>query len=187
MFLARKWYGGDWWFVLISALLLLFVITVGIFPSWFAPHDPREEVGPSLLAPGEPPSPFVLIAPLDSGINELRDVADRENNLGYIVGTPANQALREALAVIIEEDDVRYQPRPRRFETFEEGFDALVAGEVDAFIATPDEMETYADQVPADRCSWPVAGGMSVAGSSWGPTRLARISSAASSGVRESP
>ncbi|HEX2980917.1 MAG TPA: hypothetical protein VHO48_11680, partial [Anaerolineaceae bacterium] len=51
MFLARKWYGGDWWFVVVSAILLLFVIIVGIFPQWFAPYDPRAEVGPSLLAP----------------------------------------------------------------------------------------------------------------------------------------
>ena len=40
--LARKWYKGDWWFVLISGIMLLFIITVGIFPQWFPPHDPRE-------------------------------------------------------------------------------------------------------------------------------------------------
>ena len=50
IFLARKWYGGDWWFVAISAVLLIFIIIIGIFPSWFAPYDPRAEVGPSLLA-----------------------------------------------------------------------------------------------------------------------------------------
>ena len=26
IFLARKWYKGDWWFVLISAILLLFFL-----------------------------------------------------------------------------------------------------------------------------------------------------------------
>ena len=25
MLMARKWYGGDWWFVVISAILLLFI------------------------------------------------------------------------------------------------------------------------------------------------------------------
>ncbi len=148
MFLARKWYGGDWWFVVISALLLLFVIIVGIFPSWFAPYDPREEVGPSLLAPGQPPSAYSLVALADADITELRDVASRENNIGYVVGTPANQALRDAVSIITEEDDIRYQPRPRRFETFEEGFDALAAGDIDAFVTTPDVFEEYADQYP---------------------------------------
>lgn len=147
--MARKWYGGDWWFVVISAALLIFVIIVGIFPQWFAPHDPRAEVGPSLLAPGEPPSGYVLITITESGITRLRDVANRENNIGYQVGTPANQALREALDIITEEDDIRYQPRPRRYETIEEGFEDLSAGNIDAFIATPGEFNAVADQFPS--------------------------------------
>ena len=64
--MARKWYGGDWWFVVISAIMLLFFIIVGIFPQWFAPYDPRAEVGPSLLAPGETPKGYVLIVPAGS-------------------------------------------------------------------------------------------------------------------------
>lgn len=147
--MARKWYGGDWWFVVISAALLIFVIIVGIFPQWFAPHDPRAEVGPSLLAPGEPPSGYVLITITESGISRLRDVAMRENNIGYQIGTPANQALREALDIITTEDDIRYQPRPRRYETLTEGLEDLAAGNIDAFVATPDEFNTVADQFPS--------------------------------------
>jgi peptide/nickel transport system permease protein len=146
--LARKWYGGDWWFVVISAALLIFVIIVGVFPDWFAPYDPRQEIGPSLLAPGEPPSGYSLVAIVDSGIERLRDVASSENNIGYVVGTPANQALREALDIITEEDGVHYQPRPRRFETLEEGLDALAAGEIDAVVATPAEFGALADRYP---------------------------------------
>jgi peptide/nickel transport system permease protein len=144
--LARKWYGGDWWFVVISAALLLFVIIVGVFPAWFAPYDPRQEVGPSLLAPGEPPSGYALVAPIDAGIESLRDVADSSNDIGYVVGTPANQALREALDILIEEDGVRYQPRPSRYETLEAGLEALVTGELDAIVTTPAEFETLAGQ-----------------------------------------
>ncbi|NBD35607.1 MAG: hypothetical protein GVY30_06370, partial [Chloroflexi bacterium] len=68
LLIARKWYGGDWWFVLLSAILLLFIIIVGIFPQWFAPYDPRAEVGPSLLAPGQPPSEYVLVAPIAANV-----------------------------------------------------------------------------------------------------------------------
>ncbi len=151
IFLARRWYGGDWWFVAISSVLLLFVIIVGVFPQWFAPHDPRAEVGPSLLAPGEPPSAYVLAAPVGSDITSLRDVGDREHNLGFVVGSPASQALREALDEITEADraqglDVRYQPRPRRYETLKEGLDALAAGELDGFVVEPDLLnEVIAD------------------------------------------
>jgi peptide/nickel transport system permease protein len=149
MLLARKWYGGDWWFVVISAALLIFVIIVGIFPSWFAPYDPRAEVGPSLLAPGEPPAGYVLIAPIEADISDLRDVGDKSNRIGYQVGTPASQALREALETITEEDDVRYQPRPQRYETMEEGLDDLIAGNIDAFVATNTEFAEYEAQYPS--------------------------------------
>ena len=145
-FMSRKWFGGDWWFVVISALLLIFVIIVGIFPNWFAPHDPRAEVGPSLLAPGEPPSGYVLIAVTASKVERFRDVATKENNIGYVVGTPANQAFRDTLETISEEDDVRYQPRPRRYETLEEGLSDLSSGNIDAFVATAPEFNAVADQ-----------------------------------------
>jgi peptide/nickel transport system permease protein len=150
MLMARKWYGGDWWFVVISALLLLFVISVGVFPQWFAPHDPRVEVGPSLLAPGELPSAYVLVAPVGSGVTTLRQVASSSNYLGYQVATPSSQALRDALDELNEtaEEGVRYQPRPKRYETLEEGLDALQAGEVDAFIASPQELEGIFDTFP---------------------------------------
>lgn len=151
LLLARKWYGGDWWFVLISGILLLFIIIVGIFPQWFAPYDPRAEVGPSLLAPGESPSEYVLVARVESAVTDLRDVAGRDQNVGYVVGTPAAQALREALDELNAETEgvARYNPRPRRFSSLAEALDALAAGELDAVVATPlnidPVVEDYAD------------------------------------------
>ncbi|MFN2113202.1 MAG: ABC transporter permease subunit [Anaerolineales bacterium] len=153
MFLARKWYGGDWWFVVFSALLLIFVIIVGIFPQWFAPYDPRAEVGPSLLSPGEPPAEYILLVPQGSGITTLREIGGRENQIGYLIGTPASQALREAITELTEIDqaaglDVRYQPRPIRFETLEDGMAALVAGEIDGFVLAYATMEAMINDYP---------------------------------------
>jgi peptide/nickel transport system permease protein len=153
MLLARKWYGGDWWFVVVSAILLLFVIILGIFPQWFAPYDPRAEVGPSLLAPGAPPAGYLLVVQKATQIESLREIGTRENNVGFVVGSPASQALRERLDQLTEEDraagmDVRYQPRPRRFETIEEGLAALEAGELDGFVASPGELGDLLDQFP---------------------------------------
>jgi peptide/nickel transport system permease protein len=146
LLLARKWYGGDWWFVVVSAILLLFVITVGVFPQWFAPYDPRAEVGPALLSPGEPPSAHVLVVRKDAGVESLRDIGSQENFIGFVVGSPASQALREAIQEITDIDraagmDVRYQPRPQRYENIAEGLAALAAGEIDGFVASPAELE----------------------------------------------
>ncbi len=150
MLLARRWYGGDWWFVVVSAVLLLFIITVGLFPAWFAPYDPRAEVGPSLLYPGQPPSEYVLVTSIGAGVRSLRDVADRKSRIGYVFGTAASQALREGLdqinaAAEAEGLDVRYQPRPARFETLDLALDDLSAGEIDAVVASPSELEGVLD------------------------------------------
>ncbi len=153
LLIARKWYGGDWWFVAISAVLLIFIIIVGVVPQWFAPYDPREEVGPSLLAPGEPPSEYVLVTPADAEVSGLRDVGTRDHSVGYVLGTSAAQALREVLAEITEADqaqgiDVRYQPRPSRFETLDEALTALSDGEVNAIVASPEKLDDVLDTYP---------------------------------------
>jgi peptide/nickel transport system permease protein len=147
MLMARKWYGGDWWFVVISAAILLFILLVGIFPQWFAPYDPRAEVGPSLLAPGEPASAYVLVVKTDSGVTELSQIAGTDNNIGYVVASNASQALREALDALNAEapEGVRYQPRPRRYDTVEEGLAELDAGAIDGFVASPTELEGLID------------------------------------------
>jgi peptide/nickel transport system permease protein len=150
LFIARKWYGGDWWFVAISGVLLAFIILVGIFPQWFAPHDPREEVGPSLLAPGQVPSEYILVSLAEKGEISLIDIADQTNSIGFIIGSPASQALREVLTELNDKapEGVRYQPRQRRYETMEEGLDALEAGEIDGFVIAPDVLGEALDGYP---------------------------------------
>lgn len=150
---ARKWYGGDWWFVVISSLLLTFVIIVGIFPQWFAPYDPRAEVGPSLLAPGQRPLGYVLLTRESSGVDRLREIASNKNNIGFLVGTPASQALRDAVAELnadarAEGQPAGFNPRPRRYETVDEGLSALRDEEIDAFVLNQLEAEQILPNYP---------------------------------------
>jgi peptide/nickel transport system permease protein len=152
-FLARKWYGGDWWFVVISAILLLFVIIVGVFPQWFAPHNPRAEVGPSLLAPGETPNEYALVVESGKGIQSLADIGATSNSIGFLVGSSASQALRDSLSNLNESEEatsagIRYQPRPKRYQTQEEGLQALTNGEIDGFIDTPTDLDSVLASYP---------------------------------------
>jgi len=151
LFIARKWYGGDWWFVAISGVLLTFVILVGVFPQWFAPHDPKAEVGPSLLAPGQASSEYILVAQTERGEIDLVDIADKSNNIGFIIGSPASQALREALKDLNDAapEGVRYQPRQRRYETLEEALTALNDGTIDGFVVSPAELGDALNAYPS--------------------------------------
>jgi len=151
LFIARKWYGGDWWFVAISGVLLTFVILVGVFPQWFAPHDPKAEVGPSLLAPGQASSEYILVAQTERGEIDLVDIADKSNNIGFIIGSPASQALREALKDLNDAapEGVRYQPRQCRYETLEEALTALNDGTVDGFVVSPAELGDALNAYPS--------------------------------------
>jgi hypothetical protein len=75
LLMGRKWYGADWWFVAISGVMVLGFIIVAIFPQWFAPYSPEKLVGPRFLAPNEEAALSVLIVPVDSTVNELKDLA----------------------------------------------------------------------------------------------------------------
>lgn len=138
--LARKWYGGDWWFVLISAIILLFFVLVGVFPQWFAPYDPRAEVGPSLLAPGEPPAGFLLVTRTDSGITALNQISTNDKNVGFLIGSPASQALREGVATINKAAGTNGTPRPHRYDLLADGIKELNDKKIDAIVASKEEL-----------------------------------------------
>lgn len=139
---------------MISAILLLFVIIVGVFPQWFAPYDPRAEVGPSLLAPGQPPAGYLLITQASSPITSLKEVAGKTNNIGVVVASNSSQALRESLDALNQQAQAagtneRYQPRSRRFNNLDEALAALQEGTVDAVVASPSELGDRLQNNPA--------------------------------------
>lgn len=150
---TRKWYGMDWWLVAISLGALLVFVFLAVFPQVVAPYDPRAEVGPSLLAPGEQPQGYLLVARADQDVTSLRDVGTRNDKIGFVVGTAASHALRDAseeLTTIDREagQDVRYTPRPQRFDTLAEALDALNAGEIQGVAETSDELDALLGEYP---------------------------------------
>src|SRR5690554_2040023 len=91
---ARRWYGADWWFVVLSSLLLIFIFSMAFFPGFYAPFDPRAEVGPGLLAPGEMPPTFVLLSQ-GGTMQTLDDLAGVGVRVGVVAGSTSSTVLRE--------------------------------------------------------------------------------------------
>ena len=73
--ISRRWYGPDWWFVAVSAVMVVGFITLAIIPQVFAPYPYDELVGPRFLAPGERPDLPVLVVPQGTTYNQLSDLA----------------------------------------------------------------------------------------------------------------
>jgi peptide/nickel transport system permease protein len=156
LFLSRKWYGGDWWFILISGIFLTFVILVGLFPRFFAPYNPLEEVGPSFLPPGTPAPGFELIVIDSNGIKSVEDITSPDaakqgkNKIGYLVASQSSRAIREAVDKLNLEVSIDnfYQYRPKRYESIEEGFKDLVAGKIYGFVASQEEYQDFIIKFP---------------------------------------
>jgi len=70
---ARRWYGADWWFVTVSALLVLVFIVIALLPGLFA-LTTRRTGGPSFLAPGSYPPVPMLVVPITSAVNSIKDL-----------------------------------------------------------------------------------------------------------------
>src|SRR5689334_21963179 len=68
---SRRWYGADWWFVALSAVLLLTFVFVALFPQLIAPHDPQAEVGPAFLGPRQAPVDIVIVARSADNVKSL--------------------------------------------------------------------------------------------------------------------
>jgi peptide/nickel transport system permease protein len=135
--MARRWYGPDWWFVLIGGVIVVFLMLVAIFPQWFAPYDPNANVGPRNLAPGEKPAVEVLVSRSDSGVESLRDLATGQREaFGVVVGTPSSEIARSAAEEVSDEVGTRIRLRIVRFDTLEAMVEAVADGSVRAGAAS---------------------------------------------------
>lgn len=170
---ARRWYGADWWFVAVSALMVLVFIIIALFPNWFAPYSPDDLVGPRFLAPGAHPDLPVLVVLKDSPINALKDLAVAEGaqrpTVSVVQGVPTGGALNEEAQKIDDQiknepGGLRFRPRINRVTTLEKALQSVVAGEAQAAVVQSTEFEAVAAQFPALREGQSISGGTANAG-----------------------
>ena len=147
---ARKWYGADWWFVTISAAVVSALLILAAIPGTFAPDDPRAEVGPRTLAPGEMPDSEVMIGRTADNLTGMTDFAPLGRvPVGVVRGTPSSDAARdEADRLTVELAETGSEDRIRltiaRFDSLEEALVALEAGETEAIVAAGSDFELVA-------------------------------------------
>ncbi len=132
-------------------IILVFFVSVAVFPQFYAPYDPKAEVGPSLLAPGQQPEGYILVTRVADNVADLGDIASSSHTIGFVLGSPASQAFRQRIEELTAEalaagQDVSYAPRPKRFETIEEGLQALNEGQVDGIVEVASTVEALLDR-----------------------------------------
>lgn len=173
IFIARRWYGADWWFVAIAALMVVAFIIIALFPGWFAPYSPDDLVGPRFLAPGEHPALPILVVPADSEVETLRDLAVAQGEprppIAVTQGLPTAGALNEQAQAIdselkSEDGGLRLRPRIKRYATLEETLQAVANGDTLAAVVQSTEFESVADQYPTLREAASITGDISSSG-----------------------
>ena len=174
IFMARRWYGADWWFVAISAVMVVAFIFIALFPGLVAPFEPDALVGPRFLAPGAHPAVPVLIVPVDSAFNELKDLAVRDGEerpaVGVVQGLPTGGALNEQAKAIDDQiknepEGLRLRPRINRYATIEEALQAVADGTDTAAVIQSTEWEGgMAEQFPTLRQGASITGQVSSSG-----------------------
>lgn len=151
LMMARKWYGADWWFVVISGVLLLFIFSMAFFPRLYAPYGPHQEVGPSLVPPGRIPPSFVLVGE-EGGSLALDDLTEGVR-LGIVRGSEATQVLRDVATRREAElgaagQTARLRPQLQRYDTIEEILADVASGKIDVAIGLYSEIEPLLPQYP---------------------------------------
>lgn len=161
---GRKWYGVDWWMVVISSIMVLFFIFIAFFPTAIAPYDPLEQVGPRFLPPGDVPDAEVLVLRADSSIESLEDIAGEGRvPTGVVQGAPSSEDIRSEADRITDELAVdgsgdRVRLKIVRFETLEEVLAAVESGEVELGAGSSMEMEPLMADYPDLVIAGPITG-----------------------------
>jgi peptide/nickel transport system permease protein len=170
---ARRWYGADWWFVTVSALLVLVFMVIALAPDLFAPYKPDELVGPSFLAPGAYPAVPMLVVPNTSSANSIKDLAvpvsDPRPAVSVIQGGNTAGALNDAAKEIDnllknEPEGLRMRPIIDRYPTLEEVLQAVVDGKDVAAVVESDEFAAIKAQYPTLRDGESLTGGAKTTG-----------------------
>ena len=173
LFMARKWYGADWWFVLISSIMVLGFIFVALFPDLLATYGFDQIVGTSFLSPGEYPDVPVLIARNDSNVTKLIDLAVTDNgtrpSVGVIQGSPAAVAVNEQSQkldeqLVQENTGLRLRPRIERYVTIQELLDAIDTGALQVGVANLTEFNAVASAYPGLHSGASISGETASAG-----------------------
>ncbi len=154
IFRARRWHGADWWFVAISSVMVVGFLLLAAMPQIFASHDPLEQVGPRLLAPGETPEQEILILPVGSPYGSIADFERGVRTpVAVMLDTPSSEAARDAAEVATEEiaaagGEGRIRLQIARFETIEEAFEATLSGEALAAVVSSKVFAAVGDAYP---------------------------------------
>lgn len=175
LLLARRWYGGDWWFVAVAILMVVGFIALAVFPGFFAPHDPHDQVGPRFLAPGARPAVPLLIVPAEASYQTLEELAvgpDAEESrppIAVVRGAPTSTALRERADEIDDQLDetgseLRLRPDIERFDTLELVLDSVVSGETRAAVVGSTAFEEIAADYPGLMGTTDITGGVATQG-----------------------
>lgn len=170
---ARRWYGADWWFVVISSVLVILAIIVALFPQFLAPYKPDAQVGPTFLAPGAYPPIPVLLVPETSSVNTLKDLAvpssQPQPSIAVVQGGNASAALNDAAQVIDnqiknEPGGLRLRPIIDRYQTVDEALNAVISGTDVAAVIESTEYANIESKYPAVREAEQISGGIQTAG-----------------------
>jgi peptide/nickel transport system permease protein len=173
LFMARRWYGADWWFVAVSTVLVAGFIFVAFFPGLFTPYAPDALVGPSFLAPGAQVDLPILVVLKNSPINKLQDMAVPEGadrpSVAVVQGLPTAGALNEAAQKVDQEiknqpGGLRLRPRFDRYTSLEAALQAVVDGTDEAAVVQTTEFKGVKAQFPTLREATSVTGETSTAG-----------------------